>query len=261
MTCDVCQRRLLASKAPADPGPEVRAHLGSCPECARWHRSLVQIERNVSRLPVPTTHARQPLLARILGQTEPAPAPPPAPVLALPWWRKPFALRAMVAAAAGFLITCGVILGLMLMHRRGPETPLAEMADPDQDLVARLAGCDVRLAEADTPQKRVEALAELADALRQEGQALRGADGGRAELTEVAGLYERVIREGVVPRARTLPADERRAVLDPIVKRLGQAEQEARALARGPAAEPLLQIAAAARAGDRELRKLLEATP
>jgi hypothetical protein len=262
MTCEVCQRRLLASEYPATPSAELRAHLETCPECSRWHRSLLRIERHVSLLPVPTTHARKRLLTQLLGagEPEPAPAPAPAPIVPAPWWRKPLFLRATAAAAAGILVVCGVLLGLMLTRGPAPEPERARGQEPDQDLVARLVDCDVRLAEADTPRKRVEALAELAEALRHEGQALRRADGAQKDLREVAQLYERVIREGVVPRARNLPPAERRAALNPIASGLARASREAGELARdgAPAAEPLRQIAAAASDGDRVLRKLME---
>jgi hypothetical protein len=166
-------------------------------------------------------------------------------------------LRVGGAAAAAVLIACGILLGLALTRHAPPaaEAPLAE-----QDLLIRLVDCDVRLAETGSPGQRVETLAELADALRREGDALRRADGGEDELREVARLYAKVVREGVVSRARALPPAERRRVLDPIADRLARAEREAReqAARHAPAAGPLLQIAEAARDGDRQLRALME---
>jgi hypothetical protein len=162
------------------------------------------------------------------------------------------------------LLVCGLLLGLMLMRGRTPEDHLDEVAEVDQELVTRLADLDVRLAEADTPRKRVEALADMAESLRQQGQALRRADDGAEEMGEVARLYEQVVREGVVARARQLPPAERRQVLDPIVRRLARAERESRRLAGRPdtpAPGPLLRIADAARQGDRELRDLMEEAP
>jgi hypothetical protein len=268
MTCETCQRRLLASEYPSAPSAEVRAHLQTCPACSSWHGKLLRVERHVPLLPVPLTHARKRFLAQFLGTAEPGPefaAPseaPPPPVCSAPWWRKPHFLRATAAAAAVVLVVCGVLLGLMMKGGPAPQGPVAADREPDQDLVALLADCDVRLAEADTPGKRVAALADLSEALRREGQALRGAEGAEKDLREVAQLYERVIRKGVVPGARRLPPAERRAALDPIAGRLARASREAQELARGarsgPAAEPLRQIAAAADAGDRELRRLME---
>ena len=74
-----------------------------------------------------------------------------------------------------------------------------------------------------------------------------------------------MVRDGVVVRAKSLPAGERRAVLMPIADRLEKAGREIDRLARQvpvATARPLWQIAAAARAGDTQLRALLqEATP
>jgi hypothetical protein len=160
------------------------------------------------------------------------------------------------AAAAAVLVACGILLGLALTRREpaAVEAPLAE-----QDLVVRLVDCDARLAETNSPSQRVQTLAEVADALRRESDALRRADGSADELREVARLYARVVREGLVARARTLPRDERRQVLDPIVNRLARAEREARqqAARAAHASAPLLQIADAARDGAHALREVV----
>src|SRR5262249_45340372 len=138
----------------------------------------------------------------------------------------------------------------------GPAAP--------RTLVSRLMDCDLRLAEADSPRKRVEALADLADALHSETRAVTSV-AGADDLGALATMYEQVIRDGVVPRARALPAGQRKGVLDPIVSRLSQAERDVRQLAGkadAAAARPLLAMAAAAGAGDRQLRALMgEDTP
>jgi hypothetical protein len=275
MNCEVCQRRLLATREPQTPAPEVQAHLADCPACRRWHSRLVRIEAHVPLLPVPPSHGKKRLLAQLLGQVEDLGGSrieqgasgrstilnPQSSILN----PRSSILRSRLvlgAAAAAVLIVCGVLLGVLLISGgRGPDNEL--VVEVDQDLVAVLADCDVRLAEADTPRKRVEALADMADALRHQGQALRRAD-AEEEMGEVARLYEEVVREGVVARARTLPAPERRQVLAPIARRLARAEREARRLAGradAPAAAPLLRMAEAARAGDRELREMIEEAP
>src|SRR5205823_5793347 len=113
-------------------------------------------------------------------------------------------------------------------------------------------------AEADTPRKRVETLAELADALHRETHTL-APEAPIKDLQDLASLYEQVIHDGVVPRARTLPAAERREVLVPIRTQLARVERDAERLAeKASSAAPLLQIAAAARKGDQQLRALME---
>jgi hypothetical protein len=261
MNCETCQRRLLATEDPKVPAAEVRAHLAGCPACQRWQRQLLRLERHVPLLPVPPSQARERLLGELLGQPVPAPAavplpPPSAPLPRKPWWRRPLVVRVSGAAAAAVLIACGILLGRVLTRQ---EPPVAEAPLAEQDFVIRLVDCDTRLAETDSPSKRVQTLAELADALHRESDALRRANGGEDELREVARLYARVIREGIVARARTLPRDERRQVLDPIVNRLARAEREARQQAARTthASAPLLQIADAARDGAHALREVV----
>ncbi len=212
MNCEVCQRRLLATRDPASPGPELRAHLADCPACRQWQRRLLRLEAHIPLLPVPRSHAKERLLDQLFGEPEPAPAPPP-PVLKprAPWWRSPHVVRRVAgAAAAAVLLVCGLLLGVLL--QRGGGTPDNDALPPevDQDLVARLADADVRLAEADTPRQRAEALADMAEALRQQRQAVRRAGDGGEETGELARLHERV-----VARARALPAAERRQVAAP----------------------------------------------
>ncbi len=271
MNCDVCQRRLLATANPAAPSREVRKHLARCASCRAFQSRLRRIEHNLPALPVPSTRGKKRFLARFLGrpETAPRPAPTTTPTLPLPWWRRQSVLRAVGAVAAAVLIGCGVYLGVWLARSvplPGPNEPVAkeEPPVPDQDLVARLLDCDLRLAKAGTPRQRVETLAELADTLHRESRALSQGDGVQ-ELQALARLYERVIEEGMVRRAKEVPAgQERREALAPIVAQLAQAEREARQLAERLAqksarsSDSLRQIAAAAKVGDRQLRGLME---
>ena len=115
---------------------------------------------------------------------------------------------------------------------------------------------DLRLAETDSPRKRVETLADLADALSDEVKLLAGKDSDR-----LAKLYGKVVHEGVVIRARGLAPAERLEVLPLLVKRLQRTQEQTgdflQKLPRGQS-EPFQAIALAAHAGQRELRELLE---
>jgi len=71
VNCTVCQRRLLSAEQPDKPAVEVKNHLGQCPSCRVWQRRLVQMERQISLLPVPPSTAKADLLRRIVG---PSPA-------------------------------------------------------------------------------------------------------------------------------------------------------------------------------------------
>ncbi|HYT89295.1 MAG TPA: hypothetical protein VEL76_11370 [Gemmataceae bacterium] len=273
MTCDTCQRRLLASERPDAPRSSIRRHLADCPACRAYQRQLLRIERHVPLLPVPSSRGKKRLLTQLLGRKparsaseEPAPAPAALPLTAR--WQNP-QVRLVAAAAAVFLVACGVYLGILLSRggnddqATGPDPNAPKVAPNKQPLLEHVADYDVRLAEADTPRKRVETLAELADALHRETHTLTPVAPVK-DLQDLASLYEQVIRDGVVPRAKDLkdlPEKERRAVLDPIRAQLARVEVDARRLAqKASSAAPLLQMAAAAKKGDQQLRALMEET-
>src|SRR5262249_37088723 len=141
---------------------------------------------------------------------------------------------------------------------KAPEKP--EPKDgPRKTLVDMLMASNLELAEAETPRDRVEELAKIARALHGQTAKLVRA-GGPKERERFAALYARVIPEGVVPRAKSLPAKERQAALENIAGERARVGQEAEDMARtaNPATvEPLRAIAAAARAGDAQLRSLM----
>jgi hypothetical protein len=281
MKCRTCRQHLLTSDNPALPAREVADHLSGCPDCREWQRRLLRIEDIVARIPVPPSQPPELLLRRILGQQA---APPALPARPRSRW---LVLGGAGLAAAAVLIATGIFLGDWLARtvRRGPHrsegpAPLARVpqkqarpaqkdrapagpavADP---LVARLLACDLNLAQADTPRQRVENLAALADELQGETRALADV-AGPDDLRALAGLYERVVRDGVVARAGSLPAAERRPVLAPIADRLERTRRDLQELARAarPAsADTLRQLAEAAGAGDSRLRALMgEQTP
>jgi hypothetical protein len=278
MHCHLCQNELLSSARPDQPSPEVSHHLAECPACQEWHRQLLRIEANVPRIPVPASNARDRLL-RIIRNVDPAPVPIRRLSVRPSRWRMP-AMGAAGLVAAAVLIACGIFLGNFLSHslrQPGPpeqavkpqpkpaaKNPAGDAELPGGPLLARLLNCDVNLAEADTSRQRVEALAALADELKEETRALARV-AAKDDLQGLARLYEKVIADGVVAHARNLPMSERRPILGPIADRLRQTQHDLQKMAQGsrPAsAEPLQQIAAAAQSADGRLRDLMqEATP
>ena len=184
-------------------------------------------------------------------------------------------------AAAVILIICGVWIGNVLVrdttvdnqasqqaqNREAPPTPAPKLANPfkknslakAKTLVAKLMDCDLKLAQAQTPRQRVEALAELATLLQRETTDL-SKSAGIAELNKLAGLYRQVIHDGMLPQARELPMPERMEILPGVTSQLAQAERETQQAARTTprSAEALRLIAAAAHDGDVQLRELME---
>jgi hypothetical protein len=279
MQCPTCQNELLAATNPGQPSPEAAEHLAGCPACQEWQRQLLLIERNVSRIPVPTTQTKEVLLRRLVSEPVPVRQPATLPLPRRSWRMPAIAVAGLVAAV--ILIACGIFLGNFLSRslRPGGPAPLAKRREPasttsrkqtttvrkgpaapaPSPLLARILACDVTLAEAGTPRQRLESLASLADALQGETRAVAKEAGGAKNLPTLARLYEKVVRDGIVARAGTVPAAERPAVLMPIAERLRRTTREVREMAGRSG--PLLQIAAVAEAGDRQLRKLMEETP
>jgi len=283
MKCDPCRSYLLNAEDPSHPIEPFQAHLEECAACREWQVRLLQIGVNVRRLPVPSSTAKPELIRQILHPPLPA---RPSPPQARSWkWR----WLAGGAVAAAVLISCGAWLGNLLWNSvLGPaEGPQVQVRDnqggqpPPQGgrpsrkekpvpaiatgakasdlLIARLIQCDLRLARANSPRKRALAVADLASHLERELQDLARIAGARP-LEKMARVYDKVVREGVVPRCRAVPAGQRRQVLAPIIDRLAQAERNAQRLARQrPSAAPVLRsIAAAAGEGKKQLRDLLQ---
>jgi len=278
MNCEQHQRRLLGTANPDDPPPDVAAHLAECPACRAWQRQLVRIERHVSLLPAPPSEGK----ARFLLQLQSEPGLLLPPTLPLPsrraaWRRLPFSVGG-VAAAVAVLAGGIVIAALMFRSKENPPEDVQAVAppkaraaptrraetprpEPATTLVARLMECDLRLAQADTPRGRVQTLADLADALRDEAKTLGQAAAPEA-LETVAQMYKKVVHEGIVQHARALAPTERREVLNPIAARLARVEhdveEEARSAGPTATAERLRHVAMVAREGDAQLRVLVQ---
>jgi len=280
MNCDTCRQSLL-ERAEFEPVPgDAEAHLAACSECRRWRAQLALVETSVPRLPIPPSGKKQQFQEAMLQGLEASdmafpPAPPPA---TLPL-RAGMSLRNWVMVAAGGAVAAGILImiGLLLNNARTrlddnrPEQDLVEKnPHPDKEksklpdtLAGRLLAKNFDLARALTAEARLESLASLALLLHDEGRSLAPVAGPK-ELNAIADLYGKVVEGGIVPRARDLPVDRRRA-LGPIRNRLAEAGKEAEKLARAAPpeqAEPWLRIAAVARAGQQQLNALItEATP
>lgn len=271
MNCDHVQRLLLVARRPEQPSAEAAAHLAQCPACRLWHGRLVGIERQIPQLPVPSSQAKRRLLRHVLagGAGE---------------WERPRADRVacsptqddaashsptlplyhtLTLVAAGLLVAVG---GWWLL-RASPNPHTAQVERPARvpdQLFARLSAGHLRLAQAQTPQDRVAEVARFVDHVHQHTQDLASV-ADPATLQTLARLYERLVRDGVVRGAHAVARDQRRTSLVPLAERLArlgdEAERWVHEVPPGSAA-PLRQIAAAARAGDRQLRTLIqEETP
>jgi hypothetical protein len=259
MNCQDCQRYLLSCERFDSRPPDVAGHLAECLACGQWQKRLLQIESHVPSLPLPLSSGKEAFLQSFL---EGGPLLPPA--LARIWSRRQRITLATGLAAAILLVACAVML-IQGLSRRDPQRPLLAKGPriTDKTLAGKLLELNLRLAEDDSPRRRVETLAKVADNLQGESRALAKVAGPK-DLDALARLYTMVVRDGIVARARNIPADQLREALDPIAEQLSRTRREAEDLARKApdAAEPLRVIAAAARSSDLDLRDLMkEATP
>jgi hypothetical protein len=259
MNCEKCQRRLLASERPEEPAGELLGHLASCSACRDYQQQLLQLERALGGLPVPSSvAAKERTMRQILS--EPLVRQPVLPDQHHGGQLKDRGLRKMAVAfalAASLLIFA---LGWWSWphdnHRAGQE--VAHTPDP---LGPRIKNRADRLAKASTPRERVEVLAELTQDLQDEGKAL--ADNGEIDaLKLLVKFHQDVVDKWLVNHAQSLPAAERRQVLEPITSRMLRSVQTLRDKANGlasPEAKEQLDIMArVATDGDLRLRALLQ---
>ena len=210
-------------------------------------------------LPVPPSHARQQFVDAFVDGRIPAAVEQPPPRSR---WRY-LAWSTGSVAAAGILIACAVFLAGR-SARTVPDNVVATSGGaPDKALAKRLLDIDLHLAEADAPCRASSAGEDGGKPARGEPVLAPVADA--KDLNDLASLDDRVVRAGIVPGARRLPAGQRRQTLDAIAGQLARTRQATEELARRvppDSAGALLLIAAASQSGDRDLRLLMkEATP
>lgn len=267
MNCDRIQRQLLAARHPEQPSAEAAAHLAQCPACRLWQERLVGIERQIPQLLIPRSQAKRRLLRHILAGRGGEWESPQADRVACSHTQDGAASHSptlplyhtLTLVAAGLLVAVG---GWWLLRASpNPHTALVERQAPVPDLLlARLSEGHLRLSQAQTPHARVAELARFVDHLHQHTQTLAGV-ADPATLQILARLYERLVRDGIVRGAQAVARDQRRANLSPLAERLARLGDEAEQWVHEvppSSAAPLRQIAAVARAGDRQLRTLVQ---
>jgi len=269
MNCETCQQ-LLFTNAESGPPALAAAHLASCRSCRMVWSRLERIEANIPRLPCPAATRKNELISFFLTPPQVA-ATPREPVRRLVFLKR----IGMAAAAAAILIAVGLWLGnwaaRVFSPGDNPKEAIAKKSVPAppaeaaaKSLAGRILDCDLDLARTSDPVERVEVLARLAQVIRDESQVLADSSAGK-ELQTLARLHGRVMKEGLVPRARELPMKQRRATLEPIADSLlASAErlEEAAPRAKGSGSRPLEELALATTVTARELKGLIEeATP
>jgi hypothetical protein len=259
VNCTVIQRRLLSAEQPEHPPGDIKSHLAQCPSCRAWQRRLVQMERQITQLPIPPSTAKEQFLQRIVG---PRPADAQHPTIADPAmvWRstlipgpKERGLRklSLAFALAASLLVFALAWWSWPRNTVVPPDPVKiEQAKLDQRLSSILSG--------ETPKERVLLLTKLAEEVHGEARALVEQS---ERLEQRARFYSRVVGEHLFVQAQQLPPEERPAVLKEVAQRLTIMESEASRLAaqlkQSPrSAAAFQQIALASQKGERNIRAL-----
>jgi hypothetical protein len=264
VNCNNIHRRLLALDNLDQLSTDLRQHLDVCPACRAWHEQLLQIERDVPQLPVPSPLHKDAFLASLLVD---APASVPAPgVLSLREFRsrpdqRERGLRKMalaVALAASLLV---IAFGVW-QFKSDTGHDQRPVADVKKSPLERRLATDARWEAARTAKERVHILDELA--FEVERKALVLAQGtAKEELHSQVQLYTEVIHrltEKEAPElSQQMTAKEQGDLLRGIASRLAEVESEARRLAMTlpESASPMQELASIAGEGDRKLRALI----
>ncbi len=262
MSCEATRRDLLSAERPDRPPPALRPHLAGCPACRDWLRQLVELEARVPQLPVPRSGAAK---ARFLQQLREPPVVAESLRVVAP--ELPFIPpkeRGLRKLAVALALAAAVVLfavGLSLSPRQADESERIAYQAPTSPAEVWRRRRDRGLELAQTPRQRVEVLAEFADGLLLEAR--QPGDLPTAErLEQLATVYSETV-SSLLKLAKDYtqagPPDERRALLPRLAGELGRTESEFERLAAAApeASSPHLhRIAAAAREGDRGLRRL-----
>jgi hypothetical protein len=261
MKCSAAKTWLLGAKTTLDLPPAVLQHLHECLDCRLHHRRLLLLNQEVRGLLAPPEEPAA--RARFWEKFDQLPPRPNVPLQPSPLHSirlKKIWYPVLGASAAALLVGLGVGLLLAPLNKTEPvESPSVTARAPqtdaeDRQVVVHALEHDLRLARTTAADERFLALAGLATELDKEAHRL--ADQGRMEdLAQVAGLYDRVVRNGVVLRSRSLSEKQRPAVTA-VVQQFERMEREARRAADGalPALGDHLRIlAVAARDGSQAL--------
>jgi hypothetical protein len=258
VNCTVIQKHLLAAERPEQPPPEIKDHLAQCPSCRVWQRRLVQTERLIPQLPVPSSTAKELFLERLTGKS----GGKKQNVLVHPsaFLRHPFKKeRGLRKLSLAFTLAASLLVFALAWwswshHPVAPPNPLRiAQAKLQQRLSNSLRG--------DTPKERVLRLVKLAEEVHGEARELMD---NSERLEQQVQFYTRVVGEHLIQQARQLSPEERQEVLEAVALRLAAAESEATRFATqcqstAPhSAAAFQRIALVSKKGEQDLRALLK---
>lgn len=263
MNCAAIQNQVLMQPDPRELPPALRQHVASCGACREWAHKAARLEAVLEGLPAPPApEQKKEAMVGELMLADPVIYPMPAPAgrpgfgrLAARFLRRNAGYVGGLAAAV--LVAIGIYT---LLPRRGPEV----VATPPQKypLLDKMVARDSALARASTASRKLEVLSGMAEDISTETRGMARIAPG-PELRQMAGWYEKTVKEGLVRQAssprleREVAAGERAKMLESLAAKLDADATAAEALSRNapPDAQPALKrLAEAAREGKDSLR-------
>ena len=261
MNCQAVQNQILALPDPRELPPALRAHVLGCAACQAWARQAARLEGLLEQLPVPPAPAekKESLLGELMA------ADPVIRPMATPATRPGYGLvaanvlRRNATYVGGLAAAVLVAVGIYSVWPTKTHTAAPQLVHK-HPLLEKLVARDVALARAGTTTKKLEELNGMADDIATDTRGMARLASG-AELKQMAGWYEKVVIEGMVPQAQKLPTEmptaEKTRLLDALAAKLDADAVEAEKVAREspPDAQPALKrMADAAREGKTKLR-------
>jgi hypothetical protein len=265
MDCQTVQNQILGLPDPRELSPVLRQHVQTCPACQEWARRAARLEWILEQIPVPPApgQKKEMMLGELMA-ADPVIATMPVPA------RRPGLgtevlrfLRTNATYVGGLAAAVLVVVGIAWML--WPSGPGPDMAKKPQKhpLLEKLARYDVAMARADTTAKKLDVLDGMADVIANEARGM-SLIASEAELKQMAGWYEDVVKKGMIARAGelqnqpTVPLAEKKEKLESLAGKLrAEAAETEKKLAesRQDAQPALKRIAEAAREGETALLK------
>jgi hypothetical protein len=232
MTCKEVELWLLTTKAVATLPPKLERHLETCPACRQQQGQLRILDQRVAQLPVPPPSVDA--KARLLGQltrTAQKPlmddGPPTLPFVRPQRWLPRYAA---FAAAAAVLFAIGIFTGRQfdgqstsMVKANGDKKDAKNVTTERRtDVIAMLVEIDAKLAKASSPREQFDYLNQTTTQLRSTGVHL-ARHGPLDDLPIIVEAHERVLKDGLLALADTLPKATRAADTSFIVGKLREA--------------------------------------
>jgi hypothetical protein len=259
--CDTIHNRLLALPDPTRLPAELADHLAGCDICTRYQARLLVLADDLRTLPAPDSDAAK---ADFLDHlTAAGPVIKTIPTLVRP---ARFDWHTLTKPVGGLAAAIAVGVGLWALIS-GKQVAVAEPPLARHELLQRVVAIDTDLSRLTDPKARVAKLTELAEAVHAETKAVHAAARGKDEMRSLAGMYQKVVADGIVAQARQInrfdPPAERQATLKQAASKLAAAAVETHQLANSPVAPPaaresLEEMARTAESGRAELLALAE---